>query len=484
MRAITALTTLLCLAGLAAAPGIASASTGQVALLQDDRQLLLDGTNVRDSALDEARALGVDAIKFELPWSGVAPTGKTKPAGFDGSDPAAYGSAWAPYDGLVSAAQSRGFRVMIALGPPVPGWATAKRGDRLGVDRPSAREFRRFAEAAGRRYPGVDLWTLWNEPSHPRFLLPQATRGRIPVSPHLYRNLVRAGVDGLRASGHGGNTILFGELLPIGKSRIFRKNTMKPLLFLREFFCLDSHWHAFHGRAAKVRGCTHYRPLSGLSGFAYHPYTRPNGPRGREPTRLDATIRSIGRITRALDRARRKGRIRGGRLPVWNTEFGFQSNPPDPFQTRISRIPAFLSESEWISYRNPRVASYSQFTLVDTPVARRGDLFGTWQGGLRFASGKEKAGVYQAYRLPLFVRLLGPSAVEVWGDARPGGAGAVVQVQSRASKGSFSDLGPPITVSNSRGYFKARYRVSKAAKRRYKFLSAGFESRTARAVIR
>ena len=64
---------------------------------------------------------------------------------------------------------------MIALSPPVPGWATARRGDRSGVDRPSATEYARFAEAAGRRYPSVDLWTLWNEPNHPGFLYPQAS---------------------------------------------------------------------------------------------------------------------------------------------------------------------------------------------------------------------------------------------------------------------------------------------------------------------
>jgi hypothetical protein len=484
LRATTALTTLLCLLALAGLPAAASASSGQLALLQDDRELLLRGASVRDATLDEARALGVDAIKFELPWSAVAPKGKSKPNGFDGSNPAAYGSGWDAYAALVSAAQARGFRVMIAIGPPVPGWATARRGDRVGVDRPSASEFGRFAEAAGRRFPGVDLWALWNEPNHPRFLFPQATAGRIPRAPHLYRALVRAAADGLAASGHAGNTILFGELLPIGKSRLFRKNTMKPLLFLREFFCLDSHWRRFTGRAARARGCSRYRPVSGVNGFAYHPYTRPNGPRGREPTRDDATIRSIPRITRALDLARRSGRIRGGKLSVWDTEFGFQSNPPDPFQTRLSRIPAFLAESEWISYRNPRVASYSQYTMVDTPVGNRGDLFGTWQGGLRFASGRQKPGVYESFRLPLFVRLLGPGAVEVWGDARPGGGGSVVQVQQRQGRGSFSDLGGPFAVSNARGYFRVRFRIAQAAKRSFRFVSQGLTSRTARPVVR
>jgi hypothetical protein len=464
---------ILCLAALAALPAVAAASPGQLALFQDDRQLLQRGSGVRDQTLDELRSLGVDAIKFQLDWNAAAPGGKTRPQGFDGRDPAAYD--WATYDGLVSAAQARGFRVMVALSPPAPGWATARRGDSFGVDRPSPTWFGRFAEAAGRHFTGIDLWTLWNEPNHPGFLYPQATKGRAAFAPHLYRSLVRAAVAGLQRAGHGGNTILFGELLPIGKSHLYKNNTIKPLRFMREFFCIGSH----------SPECRHYRPLTGVRGFAYHPYTRPNGPRGREPSPDDATIRSIGRITRLLDRARALGRIRGGRLPVWNTEFGFQSNPPDPFQTRLSRIPGFMSESEWISYRNRRVASFSQYTLVDTPVSRRGDLFGTWQGGLRFADGRDKRGVLEAYRQPLFVRLLGPRGVEIWGDARPGGAGGVVQIQQRLGRRGYSNLGGPFTVTNARGYFSKRFRLSKAAQRTFRFIEAGsLTSRGAKPVFR
>ena len=482
MRKTTLITALLCLAVLGLAPSAASASPGQLALFQDDRLLLLKGDAVRDQTLNEVRGLGVDAVKVGMPWSAVAPKGKRKPRGFDGSNPGAY--HWGAFDGAVSAAQARGFRVMIALSSPAPGWATRKRGDRVGVDRPKAREFRRFAEAAGKHFRTVDLWTIWNEPNHPHFLFPQATGKRVPFAPRLYRALAQAGATGLRASGHTSDRILFGELLPIGKSRLFRRNTMKPILFLREMFCLNSRWRRYRGRAAKVHGCSRYKPLTGLNGFAYHPYTRPNGPRGKEPTRLDATIRSIRRVTRALDRARRRGRIRGGRLSVWNTEFGFQSRPPDPFQTRISRIPAFLGESEWISYRNRRVASYSQYTLVDTPVSRRGDIFGTWQGGLKFSPGRVKKGVYAAYRLPLFVRQLGPGAVEVWGDARPGGAGAIVQIEQRLGRRRFANLGRPIKVNNPRGYFRARFRIGNASRRKFRFRSGGFTSRTAKAVVR
>ena len=69
----------------------------------------------------------------------------------------------------------------IAFWAPV--WATA--GDatehpRRGID---AGEFAEFARAVARRYADeVGTFTLWNEPNHPGFLLPQR-RARANVSP-------------------------------------------------------------------------------------------------------------------------------------------------------------------------------------------------------------------------------------------------------------------------------------------------------------
>jgi hypothetical protein len=134
--------------------------------------------------------------------------------------------------------------------------------------------------------------------------------------------------------------------------------------------------------------------------------------------------------------------------------------------------------------RNRRVASYSQYTMTDTPLRGGGDVFGTWQGGLRFANGRAKAGVYNAFRLPIFVRQLGPSAVEVRGAARPGGAGSVVQVQQRTGGGSFENLGGPITVSNERGYFTARFRVPSASRRTFRFRYQDMSSPKTKAVFR
>jgi hypothetical protein len=82
------------------------------------------------------------------------------------------------------------------------------------------------------------------------------------------------------------------------------------------------------------------------------------------------------------------------------------------------------------------------------------------------------------------VRLLGPNAVEVWGAARPGGAGAVVQVQERGAGGDFSNLGAPLTVENAGGYFRARFQISNAAQRRYRFVYDGQGSLAAKAATR
>jgi hypothetical protein len=440
---------LLALTGLALLPAAAGASPGQYALFQDDHLLLERGDAQRQATLDEVRGLGVDMIKVQLNWASVAPGARRKPSGFDATDPSQY-PGWGLYDAVLADAHARGFKVMFALAPPAPGWATlGTKRDRSGVNRPSAREFGRFAEAAARRFPGVDVWTLWNEPNHPGHLYPQSVNGR-PVAPRIYHEMVRAGVSGLTRGGAGRHPILFGELLPIGKSSTGPKRNLKPIRFLRSFFTIG-------------------RRLTGLDGFAYHHYTRPAGPFLIEPSADDATIRSYGRIGHVLDSARASGRIAGGKMPIWNTEFGFQTNPPDPFMAPIARVPYFWSVSElWFSYPNRRIKSISQYTMDDQP----GDP-SLWQSGLRFANGSPTTNIYNNFRLPILVRQLGPGAIEVRGDARPGGAGSSVQVQQRGRRGSFQNLGSAIQVRNKRGYFVARSRISNAAARTFRYTTGG-----------
>jgi hypothetical protein len=174
-----------------------------------------------------------------------------------------------------------------------------------------------------------------------------------------------------------------------------------------------------------------------------------------------------------LDYARAAGKLRSKKkLSIWNTEFGFQTNPPDPYAARIASVPRFWNLSElWFSYSNRRVKTISQYTMDDQAGPPS-----LWQSGLRFANGSLKSDIYANYRLPILVRQLGPAAVEVRGAARPGGAGSTVQIYERGRKGPFKPLGGPIGVRNVRGYFLSRYRIRRAALRTFYFTAGGQSS--------
>jgi hypothetical protein len=436
-------------AALAGAPA-ADASSRQLLVMQDDSQLRAAPT----TTLDQFASFGTDVVKVNLYWDHVAPRGRRKPSGFDGADPASY--AWGEYDAFVQGILARGMRPYFSVGGRAPDWASKRRG-RRGTYRPNAREFRAFAEAAGRHFQEVRIWSIWNEPNLYSWLSPQR-RKRTPLSPSIYRGLYLAGHRGLEAAGHGGDKILFGELMPRGGSD---RRKLRPLEFLREMVCLDRRYRQYRGAAARRRGCRGKVRRIPTSGFAYHPYTLAGGPSVRE-ARDDASIGQLSRIRRTLDALARRGKL-PRRTPIWITEFGYQTRPPDRNATPLRRAAGLMDLSEWIAFRNPRVASYSQYTLRD-------DDF--WQGGLRFADGRPKRGVLAAFRLPFFVRSLGRNAVEVFGGLRAA-SGANALIESKAPGRRYRSLG---SISlNSAGYFRQILRVRGGSRHKYRVTLGGFQ---------
>jgi hypothetical protein len=495
----------LCLAALAALPTWASARTTQYSIIQDDAKVIASGGDVRNATLDEMRGLGADVVKISISWRALANGGK--PANPD--DPNAYpADNWAPYDAAVQGAVARGLGVFLNVNGPAPDWASKGAS---GATRPNAGEFGHFARAVGTRYsgsfpapagstppaptpggggggsppqpcivpplcgsamtaqagalPAVRLWSVWNEPNLPVFLLPQrsSTKSHYPVSPTLYRSLYRAAYGGLVATGHGKDTILLGELLPVGKSSKTPRSSIRPLEFLRELACVDRHYHAFKGSNAKARGCKGFKAIP-MSGIAYHPYALAGGPTKRPPSSDDATIGTLSRVTKVVDRLRARHRFSGAaRPPLWLTEFGVQTDPPDYlFGAPIKRVPTYLGMSERIAMRNHRVYSYSQYPLVDDRTTSG------FQSGLRFNNGTVKPGIYQEYKLPIFVTRTGSSSVTFWGGVRTADKGGTVQLFSRVgSKGKFTKL--KTAKLGPRGYFQVRARASNASKRQFKF---------------
>ena len=510
------LTLALAAVALAATCVPALAGRTQVSIFQDDAVLRGSGDEVRAKALAELDALGVDVVKMNVNWRTLAPAGESKPSGFDGANPASYSAdAWAPYDDIVKRARARGLRVMFALGGLAPDWASSKTSQSPGSGKPHLGEYRKFVVAVGKRYSGsyvvgggsspgpappsdpemplplaqqartaqagatlprVGLWTVWNEPNLSNWLAPQR-RGGTPYAPHHYRRMINGAKSGLAAGGHAKDTMLIGELMPYGSS----KNRIRPLEFLREMACVDRRFRAFRGKAARKRGCRGFRALPG-SGFAFHPYTLAGGPNVRTSHRDEVTIAYLHRLVKTLNRLGAKKRLKRRRMPIWVTEFAFQTDPPDFFQTPIGKVPGFMGLSEWLTWRNPRVASHAQYLLYDDKASGTGfSRYSGFQSGIRFANRKAKPGVYSAYRLPFFVRRAGSRRVEVWGGVRAAGKGRKVTIQSRQGK-KWRKLGRATTAK--RGYFRKTFRVSSPGKRRYRFLAGKRSSVQLRAVRR
>lgn len=184
--------------------------------------------------------------------------------------------------------------------------------------------------------PRVNYWGLWNEPNEGAWLNPQwrpgTGGGRIPVAPALPRGLVDASWRGLAASGHRTDTILIGETASGGITR--------PNEFVRALYCVDTAYRPLTGSAARAISC----PASGdrasflaahpgqfgATGYAHHPYSydRPPGVPRADPALV--TIANLHSFEHALDRTFSAYGQPGG-LPIYLTEFGYRTRPPNPF---------------------------------------------------------------------------------------------------------------------------------------------------------
>jgi Cellulase (glycosyl hydrolase family 5) len=387
---------------LLALPAAAHASPRQVMSFEAPRELLDDSQ--RDATLDQIKAFGVNQVRQLVYWNNFAPrpNRRTKPRGFNAADPDDYPARlWGPLDRLMAAAAARDIEVMLTLTGPVPRWATGNRKGHL--NRPSEELFGDFATAVGRRYgEQVSMWSIWNEPNQPQFLMPQYRGGR-PVSPGLYRGLYRAAQRGIRRTAtNRDDRILLGETSPRGN-----ENVVHPLVFLRRMLCLN-------GRYRKTRDCSRLD----ADGYAHHAYTTRTGPRFDPPNENDVTIGVISRLVSALDRAARARALPRG-LRIYLTEFGIQSHPDKVSGVSLERQPAYYAISEHIAYVNPRVALFSQYLMHDdAPRRERGEYkYGGFESGLRRNNGRPKPS-YRAFANPLAVENYGRNDV-LWGLVRP-----------------------------------------------------------------
>jgi hypothetical protein len=454
--------------------------------IQDDAVLLSSSPAVVREAARRMAWLGADRVRLTAGWSALAPAAwarrRPEPP-WNATDPATYPrEPFLRLDRAVKAAVASRMEVMIDLAFWAPRWAVRRAV--APADRqtwaPDPAEFGRFATAVARRYdgtfpdperaghvlPAVRMWTTWNEPNNPTFLRPQwIRRGGAwrAASPHVYRALHNAAYDALQRSSPR-NVVLVGGTAATG-SRTPGRGGVAPLRFLRELACVDERL-----RPLAIPECRGYRPLR-ADGYAHHPYSRFTTPATSNPDPDAAPLADTARLQGLLAALAARGRL-ARPLDVFQTEYAYESNPPDPKAPfGLQQQAQYLSWATYLAWRDPRTRMFSQFLLrdIDPEQARRQPghryYWNDFQTGLFFADGTPKPAV-QAFRLPFWAerrQVAGHEVMVVFGGVRGARSQVVVRVERRTSatgawvpvtvSGETCDDRGPAFLTDSEGWF-------------------------------
>jgi hypothetical protein len=281
--------------------------------------------------------------------------------------------------------------------------------------------------------------------------------------------MLDAGWSALKhTSGHGRDTIVIGSLSPRGFARPGAFLTTKPLKFIRGLYCVGDNYRPLRRGAAARIGCptngrgfrSAHPALFSASGVGAHPYPfhlPPPQADSRDPDFVE--FNELPRLQSAVSRLQH---VYGSRalLPIYNTEYGYETNPPNRSDHFVSPQTAayYINWAEYLSYKRPWIMSYMQFLLKDPPPGQGASFFGRggFAAGLIFANGEQKAD-YAAFRMPLYLPRTSTKPgrrLEVWGCVRPAhfaqvdtGKTQFVQIQLNGRTVAT------IPVRNPRGYF-------------------------------
>jgi hypothetical protein len=321
------------------------------------------------------------------------------------------------------------------------------------------------AQPPSQPLPKVSMWTIWNEPNHPGFIQPQWVRtpeGFQPKSPHIYRKLVEVAYPAIKGIQPDSVVLVGGTSSTGARQPRNEQSGMQPLRFIRELACVDEQL-----RPKTTGDCADYRPLLG-DGFSHHPYSLMHKPDFVDPRNPDnLPIGALDRLTTTLDKLVRMGRIDPKVRNVYLTEFGYETNPPDPIKPWNPEQQArFLNWSEYLAWSNPNVRAWPQFLLRDMGTVSAADAqrgkreFGDWQSGLFFHDGSAKPSA-TSFKLALFAECVpAPQSrasrrsrrsrsgrrarrsqvqqVRIWGHIRPGAGYQQVAVAARQSNAPWA----------------------------------------------
>ena len=350
---------LACLLIAAVAPASALAGARMFMGFQDDPSLRW--REDRRAVFDQAAEANAGIVRTTVYWSRIAPQ---RPAVATDPFDAAY--RFDDLDEFVRSAQLRGMEVMLTIWG-TPAWANGGKGQNRAPNQ--MRDLQNFARALASRYSGrnpgvpfVRYFTVWNEPNLAQFLSPTFDSKRKPVSPFIYAKLYRAAYAGIKA-GNPNALVGIGETSPRGRDKPSPspgklQETLSPGTFARLLSTA--------------------RPKLKFSAWAHHPYSA----LGSNPTQRyrfpNANLSTMRTFEKKLDQWFHRKNI-----PIWITEYGFETKPAEPKGVTISQQAAYMRQAIRIATQDPRAGVFIWFILRDDPTS-------AWQSGLLSRSGTRK----------------------------------------------------------------------------------------------
>ena len=462
----------LCALALAALAPAASASTDMQVGIADDgvtqRLPQLAPDTIRDW-----KNVGVEVTRVMAIWEYIAPAKEsaTAPEGFDPANPDDPAYDWAPLDQTIDLLLRRGIEPIVSITGPAPVWGSQFPARRNGRYKPDPAKFGQFATAVARRYSGrVNRFIIWNEPNLPNWLQPQfSCSGKRckPASPAIYRELWKAAVPNVREAVPGAS-IYLGSTASRGDNPSSSNSSMRPLLWLRSLGCIGKSLR----RDNSTAGCSTAGTIS-ADGISYHPHTRVAPPSVRFKNPDEAGIADTGRLLRTVDAMQKAGTVEnhaapGQRFNLYYTEWGYQTNPPDPFSgVTFAEQSRWLQQGAYMAWRQPRVKLLVQYLWRDDPVRDKGQgpsAYSGWQSGLYLYDGRRKPS-RETWPQPFWATLpKGSREAFLWGQVKPGGAHEVT-IERKLGSGGYRALTKVATDGN--GYFTLRTPVSGKASFRF-----------------
>jgi len=406
---------LAALAGALLVTGSAAASPFVKFGIQDDAYLA-PGPSLEPN-LQTVDQLGVGLVRYIVNWRRIAPRKPRHPA--NPGDPA---YDWTDADATLGALYARGATVLATL-VRTPAWANGGRGQNAPPT--SKYALSAFAVAVAKRYPWLHLWEIWNEPNLQSFLKPN--------SPRLYvQRLLNPAYVELHLLDPA-NRVAGGATSPRSTS-----TGLSPVAFMRGM-------SAAHAQ---------------LDAYSHHPYpvTRGETPFGfaRGVCRFCTGVLTMANLEKLIREVKRDF----GPARIWLTEYGYETNPPDPSGVSWALQSRYLAEAARRAFAAPNVDLLVQFMIQDE-LRLKG-----WQSGLISRTGLPKP-AFNSFMLPIVVVGRTGTRTRIWGQVRPGFGRRTYQLQ-RLTTAGWTPIGGPARTDVRGTYTRV---VSARAGTRFRVLS-------------